>query len=109
MELAGTDAEKHVEIRVVLGSLSLELGDVADVLKLSLGLTHVSTSLTTESPQDIARFFFPPDLGKPTWRFREEPDDAEEEEKRYDLECDGEPPNEAGCSVTVERAAAVNR
>jgi len=109
VELAGTDTEKHVEIRVVLGSLPLELGDVADVLKLSLGLTHVCTSLTTKSTQDIARFFLTPDLGKPTWRFREEPDDAEEEEKRYDLECDGEPPNKAGCSVPVEGAAAVDR
>lgn len=109
VELAGTDAKEHMEIRVVLGSLPLQLGDVADILELSLSLARVCTSLATESPKDVARFFLTPNFGQPTWRFGEEPNDAEEEQKRYDLECNGEPPNKAGCPVTVKRAGAIDR
>lgn len=81
VQLAGTDAKEHMEIRVVLGSLPLQLGDVANILKLSLGIARVCTRLTAESPKDVARFFLTPNFGQPTWRFRKEPNDAEEEEK----------------------------
>ena len=107
VELARADAEKHVEIRVALRRLSLQLGDVADVLELGFGLAHVLAGLTTEPAEDIASLFLAADLGEPTWGLGEEPDDGEEEDERDDLESDGEAPDERGGPISVERTGAV--
>jgi len=102
VELTSADAEKHVDIRVALGGLSLKLGDVADILEFSLGHAHVRTSLTTESAKNVASFFLATDLGEPTWGLGEEPDNGEEEEQWENLEGDGETPDEGRLTVLVK-------
>ena len=94
VELARANTEEHADVRVRAGRLTLKLGDVADILKFGFGLAHVGAGLATKTTQDVAGFFFTANLGEPTWRLGEEPDNAEEDKKRQDLEGNGESPDE---------------
>ena len=66
VKLAGANAEEHGKVRLGLGGLTFELGDVADVLEFSLGLADIFTSLTTKSSEDVTGLFFAADLDEPT-------------------------------------------
>lgn len=66
MELARADASEHGPVGRAGCSFTLEFGDVANVLELSLGLAHIITRLATETTEDVATFFLPPDLDQPT-------------------------------------------
>ena len=105
VELAGAYTEQHCKVRLRLGSLAFKLGDVADILEFGLGPTQVRTGLTTKTAENVAGFFFATDLGEPTWGLGKEPNNAQEEQKRDDLESDGETPGERGGSAFVEAAS----
>ncbi len=84
-------AEEHSKITILLRRLTLELNNVANILEFGLGETIVFATQTTEY---ISSFFFAADFDEPTGRLGHKIDDAEEEYERYDLECDGEAPDE---------------
>lgn len=73
-------------------------------MELSFGLAQVFTRLATKTTEDIASFFLTTDLDQPTWGFGEEPNDAEEEEKRDNLESNRESPDEGAVTTFVEAA-----
>ena len=105
VELAGTSAGKHGPVRGAGCSLSLEFGNVADILEFRLGLAHIFTSLASQTAKDIATFLLTANFDQPTRRFREEPNDCEKEEKWNDLESDREAPNERAIALGVEGAS----
>lgn len=102
MKLARPETEKHSDVGLAIGGLALEFSDVADILEFSLCLAHVLTGFTTETTKDVAGFLFTADFDEPTWRFREDPNNPEEEDKRCDLEGNGESPDEGRISIHVE-------
>lgn len=66
VELARADTEKHRDVRLALGSLTLEFSDVADVLEFGFGLASIFTCFTTETSENIASLFFTANLDEPT-------------------------------------------
>lgn len=108
MELARSNTEKHSEVAVGLGSLLLKFNDSLDVLELGLGPALVLTSLTTEAAKDVSRFLVATDLAQPTRRLGEEPDNAQKDEERNDLEGNRESPSESGSATIDEGETAVN-
>lgn len=77
VELAGANTKQHSEVRLRLGSLAFKLGDVADILEFGFGPASVRTSLTTETAEDVASFFFATDFGEPTWGLGEVPNNSQ--------------------------------
>lgn len=102
VELARAETEKHSDVGLARGSLAFELADVADILEFSFGLTKILAGFTTKPTQDVASFLLTTDLCEPTWGFGEHPHNGEEKEKRNDLECNGEAPDERRLAIHVE-------
>lgn len=102
MELARAETEKHSNVGLARGSLAFELADVADILEFSFGLAKILTGFTTKTTKDVTSFLLTADLCEPTWGFGEDPYNGEEEEKREDLESNGEAPDERGLAIHVE-------
>lgn len=101
VKLAGADAEEHVEVALLVGGLVFEVADGDDVLQLGLGGDAVLALVAAKAAEDKAGFLLAAGLDEPTGRLRHEPDEAEEEDERQDLECDGEAPDEGGVGVVV--------
>ncbi len=99
MEFSRAQPKEHMHVARLFGGLALELNDVANILELCLS---DAAFFATEAPQDESSLFFPANLDQPTWRFRHEPDDDEEENQGNNLESDGESPYERRSTVTVE-------
>ena len=102
VKLARAETEEHRDVRLSASSLALKLADVADILEFSFGLAEVLTAFTTETTKDVTSFLLAADLGEPTRRFREDPYNAEKEQKRDNLERNWESPDERGFAVHVE-------
>lgn len=106
MQLAGADAEEHLDVPLLLGSVVLEVLDADDVLELGLGGGAVLALGAAEALEDEARLVLAADLDEPAGGLGHEPDDDEEDDEREDLEGDGEAPDEGGLGVVVLGGAA---
>ena len=106
VELARSDTEEHVEIRLGSSRLALKLSNISDILKLCLSLAEVLAALATKTAENVAGFLLTTDLDQPTGGLGEEPDDCKEDEQEENLEGDWEPPGE-GCGSSFVKVAAV--
>ena len=106
VKFARANAKQHRDIRIPLGRLALELGHISNVLEFGLCLSEIGSGFTTETSQNVARFFFATDLDEPSRGLREKPYDAKEEEERDNLEGNGKAPSEL-TEATINIAAAV--
>ena len=97
----GHDVPQHETVRVELAGVLLHHGHISDVLELRLGELFA----VTEAAEDVARFLLAADFDEPARGFREEEDDAHEEDEGDDLEGDGEAPDE-GTVAVVDKGAA---
>ena len=102
VELARSDTEKHMEVRVPLCSLAFEFSGVADILEFSLSSAQISTGLSSKASENVTSFFFAANFDEPSRGLRKSPDDDEEEDEWNDLEGNGESPDEGRRPVTVE-------
>lgn len=105
MKLARAETEKHSDVGLTVGGLALKFGDVADILEFGFGLAHILSGFTTKTTKNVAGFLLTADFDEPTWRFGEDPNDTEEEDKRCNLECNWESPYEGRLASHIKRAA----
>ncbi len=101
VQLAGADAEEHVDVALLVGGLVLEVADGDDVLELGLGRLAVLALVATQATEDEAGLFLTASLDEPAGRLGHDPDEAEEQHEGQDLEGDGEAPDEGGLGVVV--------
>ena len=94
MEFPGPDPKEHVEVVLLLGSLSLKVADVANVLELCFGLCTIIATFSAQSAKNVASFVFATHLDQPARGFRHQKYYSEEEQQWCDLECDRKAPNE---------------
>ena len=80
MEFPGPDPKEHVEIVLLLGSLSLKVADVANVLELRFGLYSIVSTFSAQSTEYVASFVFATHLDQPARGFGHQKYDSEEEQ-----------------------------
>ena len=85
----------------------LHLDDALDILKFGFGSNRITTTAATQTAEDVSCFLFAVDFDKPPRRLGEEPDDSEEYQKKYYLECNREPPAE-GRSAAIDEGQATD-
>lgn len=105
VELARAPAEKHGQVAILARGLPLQLDNVADILKFSFRRT---VTFTAETAKYESGFFLTPDFDEPSRGLGHSPYDEEEEDEGYDLESNGEAPDEGGYFLPVERGAVFN-
>ncbi|KAK8915059.1 hypothetical protein VCV18_010602 [Metarhizium anisopliae] len=88
VQLAGSDAEEHMQIALLVGCLFLQITD------LCLGLFALLALAASQTLQDETGLVLATNLDEPAGRFGHEPNDDEEQNKGYDLERHRKPPDE---------------
>lgn len=83
-----------MEVILLLGSLSLKLTNVANVMELCFALFGIVAAFSTQSAKNVAGFVFTTHLDQPARGFRHKKDDPKEEDEWCDLERDGKAPYE---------------
>lgn len=73
VQAAGADAEEHVEVRVALGLLGLEVDDVLDLGQLGLRLACFSAGRAAQPLQDVQRLLVAAHPAQPARRLGEHP------------------------------------
>lgn len=81
-------------------------GDVLDIKELGIGCLNTFRVIAAEPAQDIPCFFVSAHFGKPSRRLRKEPDYAEQDEKRENLESYWESPSNLTLAIVDEGQAA---
>jgi hypothetical protein len=83
VEFSSADTSEHRPVRIAVGGLLLQFGNILDILKFRLSL---SIFFATQSAQGVSRLVSSASLDEPSGGLREEPDDAEKEEQWDNLE-----------------------
>ena len=97
---------EHGPVGGALCELALEFGNVLDIQEFGIGCSDTFRVVTTKTPKDVPGFLSPAGLGKPSGRLREEPDNAEQEQKGNNLERNWEsPPDLAITAIDIREAA----
>jgi hypothetical protein len=79
MEIARALSCEHGPVRGTIASFLLQFGYCAYFLELHFCLFLVVALITAKSAQDITSLVLATNFDKPSWRFREKPNDAEKE------------------------------
>ncbi len=99
MKFSGAPTKEHSQITRLCRCFALQLDDIANVLKLSFRLP---IAFATEAAKDVTSLLVPSHLDQPAWRLGHQPDHDEQKYKRYNLEGNGEAPDEGRFAVTIE-------
>jgi hypothetical protein len=98
MQITRSSSRNHRKVRRIKLPRPLQLGDIADVLKLCL----CRDSVTAQAAEDIPRFLLTAHLDEPPRGLGEEPYRNKEDYQREDLERNGESPAEGGIATVDE-------
>lgn len=78
VKFARADTEKHRDVGLTLGRLTLEFSDISNILEFGLGFANILASLATKAAKNVTGLFFTANLDEPTGRLGEEPTNCKE-------------------------------